>query len=106
MTKSTEDLCQHIPKVGSNRLAFALAGRLSLGCLQAHLVKELGGSSEWRWKYPPIVPGENAPQQCVFSCTITISLLALTAFALLCNRDGAGRKVRTSPKRGSRFQQD
>ncbi|GAA5996730.1 CRAL-TRIO domain-containing protein [Rhodotorula paludigena] len=43
MTKSTEDLCQHIPK--------------------AHLVKELGGSSEWRWKYPPIVPGENAPQQ-------------------------------------------
>ncbi|GJN90712.1 hypothetical protein Rhopal_003726-T1 [Rhodotorula paludigena] len=43
MTKSTEDLCQHIPK--------------------AHLVKELGGSSEWRWKYPPIVPGENASQQ-------------------------------------------
>ncbi|GAA6054266.1 hypothetical protein JCM3770_005151 [Rhodotorula araucariae] len=43
MTKTTEDLCQHIPK--------------------AHLVRELGGSSEWRWNYPPIVPGENAPQQ-------------------------------------------
>ncbi|GAA5959310.1 hypothetical protein JCM21900_003925 [Sporobolomyces salmonicolor] len=43
MTKSTDDLLQHIPK--------------------NHLVKELGGSSEWRWKYPPVVPGENAPQK-------------------------------------------
>ncbi|GAA6028486.1 hypothetical protein NBRC10512_003226 [Rhodotorula toruloides] len=43
MTKSTEDLVQHIPK--------------------AHLVRELGGTSEWKWQYPPIVPGENAPQQ-------------------------------------------
>ncbi|GAA5874604.1 hypothetical protein JCM16303_002919 [Sporobolomyces ruberrimus] len=43
MTKSTNDLVEHIPK--------------------NHLVKELGGSSEWKWQYPPVVPGENAPQK-------------------------------------------
>ncbi|GAA5893636.1 Csr1p [Sporobolomyces salmoneus] len=43
MTKSSNDLIEHIPK--------------------NHLVKELGGSSEWKWKYPPVVPGENAPQK-------------------------------------------
>ncbi|GAA5948075.1 hypothetical protein JCM3765_007099 [Sporobolomyces pararoseus] len=43
MTKSTNDLIEHIPK--------------------NHLVKELGGSSEWKWQYPPVVPGENAPQK-------------------------------------------
>ncbi|GAA5835492.1 hypothetical protein JCM3766R1_006432 [Sporobolomyces carnicolor] len=43
MTKSSNDLIEHIPK--------------------NHLVKELGGSSEWKWQYPPVVPGENAPQK-------------------------------------------
>ncbi|GAA5831757.1 hypothetical protein JCM5353_006625 [Sporobolomyces roseus] len=43
MTKSTNDLVEHIPK--------------------NHLVKELGGSSDWKWQYPPVVPGENAPQK-------------------------------------------
>lgn len=43
MTRSTEDLVVHIPK--------------------HHLVKTLGGSSEWKWIYPPVVPGENAPQK-------------------------------------------
>ncbi|SCV72275.1 BQ2448_4969 [Microbotryum intermedium] len=42
-TKSTDDLVVHIPR--------------------NHLVKELGGSSAWTWKYPPIKPGENAAQQ-------------------------------------------
>ncbi|KDE02582.1 hypothetical protein MVLG_06865 [Microbotryum lychnidis-dioicae p1A1 Lamole] len=42
-TKSTDDLVVHIPR--------------------NHLVKELGGSSSWTWKYPPIKPGENAAQQ-------------------------------------------
>lgn len=42
MTKTTDDLLVHIPK--------------------NHLVKQLGGSSGWKWEYPPIVTGENAPQ--------------------------------------------
>ncbi|ORY89291.1 CRAL-TRIO domain-containing protein [Leucosporidium creatinivorum] len=42
MTKSTDDLVVHVPK--------------------KHLVKELGGENAWKWEYPPIVPGENAPQ--------------------------------------------
>lgn len=45
MTKNTDDLLVHIDK--------------------SHLVKSLGGTSEWTWKYPPVVPGENAPQSCV-----------------------------------------
>ena len=43
MTKNTDDLCVHIPK--------------------NHLVKQLGGTSDWEWKYPPIKEGENAPQK-------------------------------------------
>ncbi|KAI5480798.1 CRAL/TRIO domain protein [Pseudohyphozyma bogoriensis] len=43
MTKTTDDLLVHIPP--------------------NHLIKQLGGSSEWKWKYPPIVPGENDPQK-------------------------------------------
>ncbi|KAM0750381.1 CRAL/TRIO domain-containing protein [Meredithblackwellia eburnea MCA 4105] len=43
MTKNTEDLVVHIPK--------------------HHLVKPLGGTSEWKWEYPEIIPGENAPQK-------------------------------------------
>ena len=45
MTKNTEDLLVHIPK--------------------HHLVKQLGGSSDWTWEYKPVVPGENAPQKYV-----------------------------------------
>ncbi|KAL8278214.1 hypothetical protein RQP46_009387 [Phenoliferia psychrophenolica] len=43
MTKNAEDLIVHIPK--------------------HHLVKQLGGSSDWEWDYKPVVPGENAAQQ-------------------------------------------
>ncbi|KAK4054516.1 hypothetical protein OIV83_001010 [Microbotryomycetes sp. JL201] len=43
MTKNTDDLCEFIPK--------------------KHLVKQLGGTSDWTWKYPEIVPGENAKQK-------------------------------------------
>lgn len=45
MTRTTEDLQVHIDK--------------------AHLVKALGGTSDWTWEYPPVVPGENAAQLCV-----------------------------------------
>lgn len=43
MTKSTDELVAHIPR--------------------HHLVKSLGGSSEWKWDYQPIVPGENELQK-------------------------------------------
>jgi len=39
MTKTTEDLCIHIPP--------------------EHLARTLGGKNSWEWKYPPVVPGEN-----------------------------------------------
>jgi len=42
MTKNSEDLQVHIPK--------------------AHLVKPLGGSSDWQWNYLPIEEGENEAQ--------------------------------------------
>lgn len=41
-TKNTEDLQVHIHK--------------------DHLIKQLGGVSEWKWEYEPIVPGENSAQ--------------------------------------------
>lgn len=65
MTKSTEDLVQHIPKVRISLARLRALQKLTLRFAQAHLVRELGGTSEWKWQYPPIVPGENAPQQCV-----------------------------------------
>ncbi|KAL8277171.1 hypothetical protein RQP46_010419 [Phenoliferia psychrophenolica] len=43
MTTSTEDLVVHIPK--------------------HHLVKGLGGSSEWTWEYQAVIAGENALQK-------------------------------------------
>jgi hypothetical protein len=45
MTKNTEDLQVHIDK--------------------SHLVKQLGGTSDWNWNYVPVVPGENTPQRYV-----------------------------------------
>ncbi|CEQ39440.1 SPOSA6832_00970, partial [Sporobolomyces salmonicolor] len=62
MTKSTDDLLQHIPKVRCGVPTSRIVVHVSM-IMQNHLVKELGGSSEWRWKYPPVVPGENAPQK-------------------------------------------
>lgn len=45
MTKSAEDLIEKIPK--------------------NHLIKKLGGSSAWKWEYPPVIPGENDMQKYV-----------------------------------------
>jgi len=97
MTKNTEDLCQHIPKV----CFVAFFGRsvreselTSLSAAQAHLVRELGGSSEWKWTYPPIVPGENAPQQSVLVSSSSRRDGQLTRLLPSLRRDHEGRKVR------------
>ena len=43
-----------------------------------HLVKQLGGSSEWVWDYKPVVPGENHMQKCVTSTMLAASHRILT----------------------------
>lgn len=76
MTKNTDDLLVHIDKT--------------------HLVKSLGGASDWTWKYPPVVPGENAPQLYVFSLVYKTQVADLFPGAATCK---AARRCRANAMR-------